>query len=89
MPTPEAVMITGITPQLRNREGISEPEFAKRINAELSMSNTCIMGYNNIRYDDEITRYTFFRNFYDPYEYSWKNGNSRWDLLDAVRACYM
>ena len=46
------------------------------------------MGYNNIRYDDEMTRYTFYRNFIDPYEYSWKNGNSRWDLLDLVRACY-
>ena len=56
--------------------------------AEFSQPNTCVMGYNNIRYDDEMTRYTFYRNFIDPYEYSWKNGNSRWDLLDVVRACY-
>ncbi|WP_373817908.1 exodeoxyribonuclease I [Glaesserella sp.] len=88
LPTPEAVMVTGISPQLCNREGLSEPEFAARIHAEFSQPNTCIMGYNNIRYDDEMTRYTFFRNFFDPYEYSWKNGNSRWDLLDVVRACY-
>ncbi|QLB19020.1 exodeoxyribonuclease I [Mannheimia granulomatis] len=88
LPSPEAVMVTGITPQQCNAEGISEPEFAARIHAEFSQPNTCIIGYNNIRYDDEMTRYTFFRNFYDPYEYSWKNGNSRWDLLDLVRACY-
>lgn len=88
LPAPEAVMITGITPQLCNAEGLAEPEFAARIWAEFSQPNTCIVGYNNIRYDDEMTRYTFFRNFIDPYEYSWKNGNSRWDLLDVVRACY-
>ena len=88
LPTPEAVMVTGITPQLCNQEGISEPEFAARIHEQFSQANTCIIGYNNIRYDDEMTRYTFFRNFFDPYEYSWKQGNSRWDLLDVVRACY-
>ncbi|OOF44771.1 exodeoxyribonuclease I [Rodentibacter trehalosifermentans] len=88
LPSPEAVMVTGITPQECNEKGIPEPEFAERILAEFSQPNTCVMGYNNIRYDDEMTRYTFYRNFIDPYEYSWKNGNSRWDLLDLVRACY-
>ncbi|WP_044471046.1 exodeoxyribonuclease I [Mannheimia massilioguelmaensis] len=88
LPSPEAVMVTGITPQECNEKGISEPEFAAKILAEFSKPNTCIMGYNNIRYDDEMTRYTFYRNFIDPYEYSWKNGNSRWDLLDLVRATY-
>ncbi|QIW16070.1 exodeoxyribonuclease I [Pasteurellaceae bacterium RH1A] len=88
LPHPQAVMVTGITPQQCNEQGLSEPEFARRIHAEFSQPNTCIMGFNNIRYDDEMTRYTFFRNFFEPYEYSYKNGNSRWDLLDVVRACY-
>jgi len=88
LPAPEAVMVTEITPQECNEKGIPEPEFAAKILAEFSQPNTCVMGYNNIRYDDEMTRYTFYRNFIDPYEYSWKNGNSRWDLLDLVRACY-
>ncbi|TDQ59021.1 exodeoxyribonuclease I subunit C [Mesocricetibacter intestinalis] len=88
LPAPEAVLVTGITPQQCNERGISEPEFAEAIRQEFSRPNTCVMGYNNIRYDDEMTRYTFYRNFIDPYEYSWKNGNSRWDLLDLVRACY-
>ncbi|NBI13759.1 exodeoxyribonuclease I [[Haemophilus] felis] len=88
LPSPEAVLVTGITPQECNEKGLSEPEFAARILQEFSQPNTCIMGYNNIRYDDEMTRYTFYRNFIDPYEYSWQNGNSRWDLLDVVRACY-
>ncbi|WP_032092673.1 exodeoxyribonuclease I [Necropsobacter rosorum] len=88
LPAPEAVLVTGITPQQCNEKGLPEPEFAARIAQEFSRPNTCVMGFNNIRYDDEMTRYTFYRNFIDPYEYSWKNGNSRWDLLDVVRACY-
>ncbi|MGV6989325.1 exodeoxyribonuclease I [Testudinibacter sp. P80/BLE/0925] len=88
LPAPEAVLVTGITPQACNEKGVSEPEFAARILQEFAQPNTCVMGYNSIRYDDEMTRYTFYRNFIDPYEYSWKNGNSRWDLLDVLRACY-
>ena len=47
-----------------------------------------MVGYNNIRFDDEVTRNIFYRNFYDPYARSWQNRNSRWDLLDIMRACY-
>lgn len=88
LPDPEAVLITGITPQKTNQNGICEAEFTKLIHQEVSRPNTCILGYNNIRFDDEVTRNILYRNFYDPYAYSWRNGNSRWDLLDVVRACY-
>ena len=88
LPDPEAVLITGITPQKTNQSGICEAEFTKLIHQEFNRPNTCILGYNNIRFDDEVTRNILYRNFYDPYAYSWRNGNSRWDLLDVVRACY-
>ncbi|MFJ5455737.1 exodeoxyribonuclease I [Pectobacterium sp. CHL-2024] len=88
LPEPEAVMITGITPQLALAKGVNEAEFARQIHDAFSVPGTCIMGYNNIRFDDEVSRNIFYRNFYDPYAYSWQNGNSRWDLLDALRACY-
>lgn len=88
LPDPEAVLITGITPQHAEREGVNEAEFARRIHGIFSVPETCILGYNNIRFDDEVTRNIFYRNFYDPYAYSWKQGNSRWDLLDVMRACY-
>lgn len=52
------------------------------------MPQTCIVGYNNVRFDDEVTRNIFYRNFYDPYAWSWQHDNSRWDLLDVMRACY-
>ncbi|MCC3703230.1 exodeoxyribonuclease I [Rouxiella badensis] len=88
LPQPEAVMITGITPQLAQAKGLNEADFTAQIHQAFSVPGTCIVGYNNIRFDDEVSRNIFYRNFYDPYAYSWQNGNSRWDLLDVMRACY-
>lgn len=88
LPHPQACLITGITPQKQQRSGLAENEFARRIHEEFSTPNTTIVGYNNIRFDDEMTRFLFYRNFYDPYAYSWQNGNSRWDMVDLARACY-
>jgi len=88
LPNAEPAIITGITPDITQAEGIAEFEFARRINQQFSKSNTCVVGYNTLRFDEEFSRYLFYRNFYDPYEYSWKNSSSRWDIIDLVRAAY-
>lgn len=88
LPQPEACLVTGITPQKALAEGVCEAEFADRIHALFSQANTCVAGYNNIRFDDEVSRYLFYRNFYDPYAREWQHGNSRWDIIDMIRACY-
>lgn len=88
LPQPEAVLITGITPQEARAKGDNEAAFAKRIHDIFTVPETCVVGYNNVRFDDEVTRNIFYRNFYDPYAWSWQNRNSRWDLLDVMRACY-
>ena len=88
LPVPEACFITGITPQIANENGICEADFIKRIHDEMVQSGTCVAGYNSIRFDDEVTRNTLYRNFYDPYAREWKNGNSRWDVIDMVRLTY-
>ncbi len=41
-----------------------------------------------IRFDDEITRFMFWRNLIDPYAREWQNDCGRWDLLDVVRMTY-
>lgn len=88
LPHPEACLITGITPQTAMRKGLIEAEFVAKIHHEFSQANTCVVGYNSVRFDDEVSRYSFYRNFYDPYAREWQNGNSRWDIIDMVRACY-
>jgi exodeoxyribonuclease-1 len=88
LPHPEACLITGITPQVAEREGRIEAEFAAIVHEEFSAPGTCGVGYNSLRFDDEFTRHLLYRNFHDPYEREWKDGNSRWDLIDLVRMCY-
>jgi len=85
LPSPEALMVTGITPQKTVEEGFSEAEFAKIFIDEVATPDTTIVGFNNVRFDDEFMRALLWRNFYDPYEWAYKDGRSRWDLLDAVR----
>ncbi|WP_028113690.1 exodeoxyribonuclease I [Ferrimonas kyonanensis] len=88
LPSPEAMFITGITPQRANRLGDVEAQFIAKVEAQMAQPGTCTVGYNSIRFDDEVTRYTLYRNFFDPYAREWQNGNSRWDIIDLVRACY-
>jgi exodeoxyribonuclease-1 len=81
-------LVTGLTPQRVEREGVNEAEFADAVHRELVRSGTCGVGYNSIRFDDEITRNLLYRNFFDPYAREWQHGNSRWDLIDAVRLAH-
>jgi len=85
LPSPYATLVTGITPQHALAEGVSEAEAFARINELMSRPGTCALGYNTLRFDDEFVRHGLFRNFFDPYEREWRNGNSRWDLLDMLR----
>ncbi len=85
LPAPEALFVTGITPQQTVADGYTEAEFAKLMQEEIFTPDTIAVGFNSIRFDDEFMRHLFWRNFYDPYSWSWKEGRSRWDLLDVVR----
>jgi exodeoxyribonuclease-1 len=85
LPSPDALMVTGITPQQTTTDGYTEAEFAKILMDEVFTPDTIAVGFNSIRFDDEFVRHLFWRNFYDPYEWTWKEGRSRWDLLDVVR----
>ena len=88
LPSPQACLITGITPQQCLEQGVPEHEFAAVVEAELGRPGTIGVGYNTIRFDDEVTRYMLWRNLRDPYAREWQNGCGRWDLLDVVRMVY-
>ena len=85
LPSPMACLITGITPQKAMSEGVCEAEFTHLVHEEFSRAGTCVAGFNSIRFDDEMARQLLYRNFYDPYEREWKNGNTRWDIINMVR----
>ncbi len=85
LPEPEAIMLTGITPQKTLVDGVTEAEFLKEFYDVASLPDTVFVGFNNIRFDDEFMRFLNYRNFREPYEWQWKDGRGRWDLLDVVR----
>jgi exodeoxyribonuclease-1 len=85
LPSPGACLVTGITPQHCLAHGLPEAEFVARLHEELAQPGTCAVGYNSLRFDEEFLRCALYRNFRDPYAREWKNGNSRWDLLDLAR----
>ncbi|MGJ8667944.1 MAG: exodeoxyribonuclease I [Oceanococcus sp.] len=88
VPHPQACLLTGITPQEADARGWPEPEFIRRVLDQLGRPGTCGVGYNSLRFDDELTRHTAWRNFHDPYVREWQNGCSRWDIIDMVRMTY-
>ena len=88
LPDPQSCLITGITPQVCLERGIPEYQFAAEIEKALSQTGTIGVGYNTIRFDDEVTRFMFWRNLIDPYAREWQNSCGRWDILDVVRTAY-
>ncbi|MFC7288515.1 exodeoxyribonuclease I [Herminiimonas glaciei] len=88
LPDPQSCLITGITPQTCLERGVPEHAFAAEIEKALSQTGTIGVGYNTIRFDDEVTRFMFWRNLIDPYAREWQNSCGRWDILDVVRTAY-
>ncbi|MBP8272751.1 MAG: exodeoxyribonuclease I, partial [Sphaerotilus sp.] len=88
LPDPESCLLTGILPQHCLEHGLPEHAFARAIEEQLAQPGTIGLGYNTIRFDDEVTRHLFWRNLIDPYAREWQNGCGRWDLVDLVRCAW-
>jgi len=86
LPSPYSCLVHGISPQDTLERGLPEYDFAKAIRTEMLAPGTCVAGYNSLRFDDEFIRNLFYRNLFDPYEREWADGNTRWDVIDLLRA---
>lgn len=84
LPHPQATLTTGKTPQDVS-DGIPELELARILYEKVFTQGTTVIGFNNIDFDDNFIRYLFWRNFFDPYEWAWRDSRSRWDLLNPSR----
>ena len=88
LPSPDSCLLTGILPQYCEEHGLPEPQFALEVCRRLSVPGTIGIGYNSISFDDEVTRFLFWRNFLPPYQREFQNDCSRWDLYPVVLACW-
>lgn len=85
VPQPDAIMLTGITPQSTLADGLTEAEFVVELQREVIQPGTTFLGFNTVRFDDRFMESLFYRNFDDPYAWRWCDGCTRWDILDLVR----
>lgn len=86
LPHPVAIAITKINPLHCQSVGLPEPMFFRVIHSEMSMPSLCVVGYNSMGYDEEVTRFGFWRNLLPVYDREYSNFNSRWDLLPVTAA---
>ncbi|MBT6584266.1 MAG: exodeoxyribonuclease I [Gammaproteobacteria bacterium] len=88
LPQPEALLVTGISLVEIQEKGVIERAFTEKVLEQFNQPESCVVGFNSLRFDDEFTRQMLYRNFHDPYAREWRNGNSRWDVIDLFRAAY-
>ncbi|MGN0907959.1 MAG: exodeoxyribonuclease I [Bullifex sp.] len=88
LPSIDACLLTGITPQTAMEKGVDEVEFLSAILKEFTQPDTTVTGFNSIAFDDEFIRNDLYKNLFDPYRREYTNGCSRWDVINLVRACH-
>lgn len=86
LPSPESVLLTGITPQECQERGLPEHDFAREVWSRFNAPGTISIGYNTLGFDNEVCRFLFWRNFQDPYAHQWMNGCGIWDLYPVIVA---
>ncbi len=88
LPQVGACLVHRISPQVAEEKGVTEHEFATRVHEFLTVEETCVVGYNAMKFDHVFTQFLFWRNLRDPYAWHWKHGNSKWDIIELFRAAY-
>ena len=91
LPSPHALVVTGVTPDALTDPSLpSLLDFTHQI-AELSArwAPAIWVGYNTMKFDEEVLRQTFYQNL-SPNIYATQfNGNTRFDILSAVYAAFV
>lgn len=89
VPSVDALMVTNVTPAMLEDQPASHLEMMSQIARIITDSKPAlILGYNNIRFDDEILRQSFFQTLLPPYSAS-MTGHGRGDVLTMLRAVIM
>ncbi len=89
VPSPEALLVTGVTPAMLDDQPLSHLEMMGQIARILAdCKPAMLIGYNTIRYDDEVIRQSFFQTLLPPYAGA-MTGHGRADVLTMLRAVIM
>jgi len=88
VPAPRA-FLTHRIPLQRCQQGVTESEGIATIHRLLNEPGTTSLGYNTLGFDDELLRFSFYRNLLNPYSHQHANGCGRMDLYPMTVAYYL
>jgi exodeoxyribonuclease-1 len=89
VPAPDAMLVTGLDPDRIEAAPLSQLELMQAIAGILAAASPAtILGYGNLKYDDELQRHSAFRTLHPPYATSMP-GFARADVLIMLRAVAM
>jgi exodeoxyribonuclease-1 len=88
VPTPRMIIDSGMRPsQLTDPSLPSHYEMVCSVRAKLlSWSPTLLIGWNSLRFDEQLLRQALYKTLHSPY-FTNSAGNSRSDLMRIVQAC--
>lgn len=86
VPSPDAMTVTGITPTMLQEQDLSHLEMMAQIGRIIADAKPClVLGYNILRYDEEVLRQNFFQTLLPPYLTS-LTGHGRADVYRMLQA---
>ncbi len=86
VPDPQALLVTGITISELTETNFSHYNLIKEIKRKFdSWTPAIFVGFNSIKFDEEIIRKSLFKSLHDVY-ITVLNNNRRVDLLNVVRS---
>lgn len=87
VPSPGALLVTGLIPETLDQAPFSNYEFAGVISRKLNeWAPAVVSGYNIFSFDERFLRSLFYQNLYPVYQ-TQSLGNTRLDILPLVQAC--
>lgn len=88
IPSPQAILTHNISVE-QTQKGFCEYEAIKKIYQMLNQPETISLGYNNLSFDDEFLRFSFYRNLFKPYTHQYANGCGRMDIYPITIMYYL
>ena len=86
IPSPDALAVTGLTPTMLEDQDLSHVKMMAQIGRIIADAKPCMMlGYNILRYDEEVLRQSFFQTLLPPYASS-LTGHGRADVFRMMQA---
>ena len=88
VPSPSALSVTRLSIS-DIKEGVCEYEALIQTHQLFNRPNQINIGYNSLSFDNNMLRFSFYRNLLDPYSHQFKNNTFRADVMNINLLYYL